>query len=371
MINIKIGDILESKSQTLINTVNCVGVMGKGLALQFKKRFPDMFDDYVRRCQRGEVKLGQPYLYRTLLPPWILNFPTKDHWRSVASLHSIIAGLEHLLRNYREWGIASLAVPPLGCGEGQLEWSIVGPTLYRYLNRMDIEIELFAPYGTARDELKPEFLAPDIIACRPSQQPQRIKPAWVALVEIISRMERQPYHWPIGRTIFQKIIYVATEQGLPTGISYSRGNYGPFAPKLKEMIARLINNGLIVEERNGRMFSVKVGKTFADAKNIYNAELSKWEPIIEKVADLFMRLNTHQAEMVSTVLFASKSRQGSKCPETERELLWEVLAWKQHLEPPMDEKEIARTVRNLGALGWLKVRASEDLPVSEDILAIC
>ena len=78
------GDLFQSKAQTLVNTVNCVGVMGKGLALEFKNRFPGMYKDYVRRCKKGHVRLGEPYLFRQLEPQYILNFPTKDHWRSVS-----------------------------------------------------------------------------------------------------------------------------------------------------------------------------------------------------------------------------------------------------------------------------------------------
>jgi O-acetyl-ADP-ribose deacetylase (regulator of RNase III) len=113
---ILIGDILESKAQTLINTVNCVGVMGKGIALEFKKRFPAMFEDYAAKCERGEVRPGVPYLYRTLFPPQIINFPTKDHWRSVSKISDIERGLNYLLDNYKTWKVTSLAIPPLGCG---------------------------------------------------------------------------------------------------------------------------------------------------------------------------------------------------------------------------------------------------------------
>lgn len=98
---ILIGDILQSKAQTLINTVNCVGVMGKGIALEFKKRFPAMFEDYAAKCERGEVRPGVPYLYRTLFPPQIINFPTKDHWRSVSKVSDIERGLNYLLDNYK------------------------------------------------------------------------------------------------------------------------------------------------------------------------------------------------------------------------------------------------------------------------------
>ncbi len=115
MIRPLVGNIFTSEAQTLVNIVNCVGIMGKGLALEFKKLFPDMYEDYVIRCKAKEVRLGEPYLYRRLLPPWILNFPTKDHWRSVSRLSDIVAGLEYLEKHYREWEITSLAVPALGC----------------------------------------------------------------------------------------------------------------------------------------------------------------------------------------------------------------------------------------------------------------
>jgi O-acetyl-ADP-ribose deacetylase (regulator of RNase III) len=242
-----IGDLLESQAQTLVNTVNCVGVMGKGIALEFRKRFPDMYEDYVRRCEADEVKLGRPYLYRRLISPHILNFPTKNHWRSPSRLEDIVRGLDYLKENYREWGITSLAVPPLGCGHGQLEWRVVGPTLYRKLKELAIPVELYAPFGTPHSELQPSFLEREIVS-NSDAPPSRITPAWVALVEILARIEREPYHWPVGRVSFQKIAYFASELGISTGLEYERGSYGPFAPKLKAVTTKLMNNGLIREE---------------------------------------------------------------------------------------------------------------------------
>ena len=92
MVQVLIGDLFSSEAQTWVNTVNCVGVMGRGVALGFKQRFPKMFEDYAGRCERGEVQLGRPYLYRRPEEPWILNFPTKDHWRSVSKLDDIERG---------------------------------------------------------------------------------------------------------------------------------------------------------------------------------------------------------------------------------------------------------------------------------------
>jgi O-acetyl-ADP-ribose deacetylase (regulator of RNase III) len=153
------GSVLDSSAQTLVNTVNCVGVMGKGIALQFRKRFPDMYEDYVARCEQGEVRLGVPYLFNPRdeqlnlfgsdRRPWVLNFPTKRHWRARSRLEDIVEGLRYLEQHYAEWGIQSLAVPPLGCGNGRLEWKEVGPILHSYFGRFDIPVTVYVPEGTA------------------------------------------------------------------------------------------------------------------------------------------------------------------------------------------------------------------------------
>ncbi|HYA40163.1 MAG TPA: macro domain-containing protein [Syntrophobacteraceae bacterium] len=372
MVKVLMGDILKSKAQTLINTVNCVGIMGKGIALEFKEQFPDMFNDYVARCNRKEVGLGKPYLYKRLTPPWILNFPTKGHWRSVSRIEDIVKGLKYLLQHYKEWGITSLAVPPLGCGQGQLEWRIVGPTLYRYLNQLEIPVELYAPHGTPHEELQSKFLDQEIRIkpAQPELAPEKVKPAWIALVDILSRLEQEPYHWPVGRTTFQKIVYIATQEGLPTGLHYQKSSFGPFSPELKGVITRLVNNGLIREEQLGRMFAVKVGSTFADARKAYLNELAQWGPIIEKTADLFMRLQTKQSEVVATVLFAANILSNRKKDQpTEKEVLNEVMEWKQRRRPRLEDKEVAYTIRNLAALSWLKVKPSSDLPFSDEASA--
>ncbi len=358
------GDLLKSECQTLVNTVNCVGIMGKGIALEFKKQYPDMFKDYVAKCERKEVRLGRPYLFRRMFGPSILNFPTKDHWRSLAKLSDIEDGLKYLESHYLEWGITSLAVPPLGCGNGQLEWRVVGPTLYRSLARLAIPVELYAPQGTPVIELQSSFLD----GCEHSQsnafagqradsdQPVRISPAWIGLVEIVKRINDQPYHWPIGRTIFQKIAYVATVLGLPTGLEFEQASFGPFSRDLKSLEARLIGNGLLDEHRSGSMQKVEVGRTYDDARLAYRVELRNWDDLIERTVDLFMRVSsTNQAEIVATVMYAARRLAENEGVPSEDQVFDAVAQWKSRRKPPLDNEQVRETIQGLASSGWIEL----------------
>jgi O-acetyl-ADP-ribose deacetylase (regulator of RNase III) len=237
------GNLLNSSAHALVNTVNCVGVMGKGIALNFKRKYPEMYRDYVRRCHVGDVRLGEPYVYGTA-GRLIVNFPTKDHWRSVSKLEDIERGLIYLKLHLEEWGIRSIAVPPLGCGNGQLEWAVVGPTLHRHLRDFPIPVELYVPHDVEPDQEQLSLLEMDAPSTTRVGS-RHIDTAWLAVVEILSRIEAEPYHWPVGRIMFQKLVYFATVAGLPTGLEYQASEFGPYAPDLNRMIGRLQNNGLV------------------------------------------------------------------------------------------------------------------------------
>ncbi|MEZ4741074.1 MAG: macro domain-containing protein [Bdellovibrionota bacterium] len=142
MITFVKGDIFESPAQVLTNTVNCVGVMSKGIALSFKKRYPTMFADYKKKCLTGKVKIGQPYLWEDDKVQ-ILNFPTKDHWKNNSELSYIEDGLKYLAENFSDMGICSLALAPLGCGNGGLDWAVVKPLIEKYLKDIP-NLEVFA-----------------------------------------------------------------------------------------------------------------------------------------------------------------------------------------------------------------------------------
>lgn len=367
-VTVREGDIFKSRAQTLVNTVNCVGVMGKGIALGFRKRFPQMHDDYVRRCDRGEVRLGRPYLYKQSSGPWVLNFPTKDHWRSVSRLADIEAGLDHLESHYGEWGIESLAVPPLGSGLGGLEWQVVGPTLYSHLGRLDIPVELFVPFGTPHDELTPANYQHSLLEEKRTPTFNQIGPDWVALLTVLEELERQDYSPSIGRTLFQKLAYFATVSGLQLGLHYRQSNYGPFAPELKQHITHLLNNGLIEEVRQGQMFKVQLGKTFDAAKRAFPSELARHELRIHRLVDLFARMRTRDAEIAATVHFvAAQLTAGENQPPSEHEIVEGVMRWKQQRKPPFDHGAVSEAVRGLNMLGWIQAQPSDDLRADPEV----
>lgn len=138
------GDIFESKSQTLINTVNCRGVMGKGLALEFKSLFSGLYDAYANAVLMKELAIGRPTLWKGEAK-WVINFPTKNDWRRPSEYAYIEAGLRALRTKLVEWEVTSLAIPPLGCGLGSLEWGKVKPMIELYLGDLPIDIEVFEP----------------------------------------------------------------------------------------------------------------------------------------------------------------------------------------------------------------------------------
>jgi len=368
-VEILIGDIFDSKAQTLINTVNCVGIMGKGIAAEFKKRYPEMFNDYIARCQKNEVRPGVPYLFKIplLFAPQVINFPTKSDWRAASQIKDIDKGLKILVSKYKEWNIESIAVPPLGCGNGQLLWEAVGPLIYKHLSKIDIPVKMYAPYGTPPAQLTLKFLSQgyDLKNAKSGGLiPQKLKPAWIALIEVVYRIEKQAYHIPVGRTIFQKITYVATALGIPTGLDYVRGSYGPYCKELNDVKKRLSNAGLFQEEKSGAMFQVVPGLAYKKNRLKYQDNLQQWDKMIDKTVDLFLRLNTNKAEIVATVLFVERTMNSGNMSEDD--ILKEVMKWKQKRRPPLNKEEVAQTIRNLGVLKWFNLKPSTNLPIKDD-----
>jgi len=370
MIKVLIGDMFESPAKTLVNTVNCVGIMGKGIAQEFKKRYPGMFADYEQRCSMGKIEPGVPYYYEDMLGTSIINFPTKKHWRSPSRLQDIVKGLDLFLEKYKEWGVKSVAFPPLGCGNGGLEWSVVGPIMYQKLSNLDIPVEIYAPFGTSKQQLSSEFLsqAVEVNGVVKGKKNKKFNPSWVALLEVLEQLGKQQYANPVGRTIFQKICYVMTEQGVDTGFQFKQGSYGPFSNEVKEALGVFANMNLIHEQQLGRMNALKVGTEYQKIVKRFEVELAPLQKKISKTVDLFSRIkNTEQAEEITTVLFAARQIKKERAADsvTEQDLYDYIVSWKKNWKKEEKQKAIASTIRNLEMLDWLKLKYSESLPAAE------
>lgn len=155
------GNIFASQCQTLVNTVNCDGVMGAGIALEFKLRIPEMFDRYAEHCRAGRINIGSLWLYK---PPsdareqrWTLNFPTKRHWKYPSKVEYLEAGLEKFLETYQQKGIQSIAFPVLGATNGRLAEEVSLEVMQRYLSQCDLPVEIYRYDPRATDDLYEDF----------------------------------------------------------------------------------------------------------------------------------------------------------------------------------------------------------------------
>ena len=354
---ILVGNLFDSQMHTWVNTVNCVGVMGKGVALEFKKRFPDMFREYTEKCANKALRPGEPYLFRSLIDPSVLLFPTKDDWRSPSKLSYITEGLEWFCRNYRELGITSIAFPPLGCGNGGLKWEVVGPIMYQVLSQLPIEVEIYAPYGTPVTQLTIEFLGGQSISHKAEiigSVNQRINPIWMMILNVVKEVNSGAYTLHVGRTIFQKICYVFTRSGLETGFTFHRSFYGPYSEDVKEAIGILSNANLMDERRAsaGDMIETRVTDHFVFSPDLYSPhEIG----VMNSIIDLFSRIkNTSHAEMIATVMYAYDELAGTNWQTvTEDDLADSILQWKKKWIGKK-ETEIHESILDLAMLGWIK-----------------
>jgi O-acetyl-ADP-ribose deacetylase (regulator of RNase III)/uncharacterized protein YwgA len=366
-----IGDLFESPAAAWVNTVNCVGVMGKGVAQEFKQRFPAMFEDYRERCERKAVRLGEPYLYLDASGRAIVNFPTKGHWRSPSRLADIERGLDWFAAHAAEWGLTTVAMPPLGCGNGGLEWAEVGPLIWRKLHALPIDVEVYAPYGTPKSELSLEFLsaASQMSLEGKGRSADKLNPDWVVLMEVLRELGQQPFANPVGRTIFQKVCYVVTEMGVPTGFRFDKGSYGPFSHDVARALHVFANRNWVQEAPLGRMIALHVGEQYERDRASFAEPIERHHKKIDKAVDLFSRIkNTDQAEEVLTVLFSSRELKQAHPNEvvTEQQLYDHVLDWKKAWRTEEKRQAIASAIRNLVMLEWMRLRPSDSLAVADE-----
>lgn len=233
MIKTTQGNLLQAPVEALVNTVNTEGVMGKGIALQFRLAYPDMFKSYADACRAGLVKLGHVDVYDlgglVTGPRWIFNFPTKGHWRSRSKLADIHSGLDGLIDVVKRLGVRSIAVPPLGCGNGGLDWSDVRPMIESAFAKVpEIEVLLYPPSGA------PEAAAMPNATDRPKMTAGRA--ALVALMDRYLQSLLDPF---VSLLEVHKLMYFMQEAGQDLRLKYVAGQYGPYAGNLRHVLIKL------------------------------------------------------------------------------------------------------------------------------------
>ncbi len=226
------GSLLKADAEALVNTVNCVGVMGKGIALQFKQAFPDNFRQYERACRAQQVRPGSMFIVRTgdlysPNPKYIINFPTKVHWRSQSRLEDIQSGLEALVQDVRELQIKSIAIPPLGCGNGGLDWEQVRPLIEgAFANLPNVQVLLFTPQE-----------APAVDAMPVATGKPKMTRARALLIRLLDRYGAHGFR--LSRLEIQKLAYFLQYSGENLRLNFVKHKYGPYAETLNHLLQRI------------------------------------------------------------------------------------------------------------------------------------
>jgi len=229
MVEYKTGDILHEDAEALVNTVNCVGIMGRGIALQFKNAFPENFKSYVAACERNEVQPGQMLVFKTgrlTNPKYIINFPTKRHWRGKSRIEDIDAGLVALANEIRSRNIHSIAIPPLGSGLGGLDWSNVRPRIENSLRDFNnVRVVIFEPAANSDDtRFNHSSDVPKMTAGR------------AALVGLMNRYLGGLLDPFITLLEVHKLMYFMEQSGEPLRLKFTKGPYGPYAENLRHVL---------------------------------------------------------------------------------------------------------------------------------------
>jgi O-acetyl-ADP-ribose deacetylase (regulator of RNase III) len=349
MINVTRGNIIEADAEALVNTVNCEGVMGKGIALQFKKAFPENFKAYARACRAGEVRPGRMFVFATHAitnPKYIINFPTKRRWREKSRMEDIEAGLVALVDELRRLNVSSVAIPPLGCGLGGLDWREVRPRIERALAALPgMRVILFEPAGT------PDARHMPIRTKRP-----KLTLARALLLRLMQQYSEMAYRLTLLE--IQKLAYFLQEAGQPLRLKYVAHLYGPYAHNLNKVLETLDGHfirGYGDSHKPDADIELVPGAVEEAERLLMNDAVARLR--LQRVANLIEGFETpYGMELLSSVHWAA--RYGEPPARNEEDAIAALARWSARKQAMFKPAHIRVAWHRLDEQGWLTPSAS-------------
>jgi len=345
MIEKKQGDILKTDAEALVNTVNCVGIMGRGIALQFRKAFPENFKAYKAACDRDQLRPGLMHVHdrnSMMNPRFIINFPTKGHWKGKSRMEDIEAGLKALIEEVRKLGIRSIAIPPLGCGLGGLNWKDVRPRIVEaFISFTDVQVFLFEPSGAPAAEKM-------VIV-------QKVPRMTVGRASLLCLMRRylsavmDPF---ISLLEIHKLMYFLQEAGEELKLRYEKALYGPYAENLRHVLTEIEGHFIIgygdAEDTPDKQIELKHEASLEAEAFIQKHE--KTRNRFDRVVDLIQGFETsYGMELLSTVHWVIM-HEGAL---TDDETISKTYSWNPR-KRMFSEKHIRLALVVMHQKGWLQ-----------------
>lgn len=317
MMEYKTGNLLREGTEAFVNTVNCVGVMGRGIALQFKKMFPDNFKAYLQACRKEQVQPGKMFVYKNealVCPKYIINFPTKRHWKGLSLIEDIESGLEDLAKVIKELNISSIAIPPLGSGLGGLEWNAVKAKIEHSLQSLpNTKIIIFEPQKISEKTVLAKQVLPMTVGR-------------ASLIELMHRYLNGFLDPFITLLEIHKLMYFLQEYGEELSLKYNKALYGPYAENLRHVLNTMEGYYISGYEDGGdnpeKQIQLVPG-AYRDANKFLTPHTQTKERL-EKVANLIEGFESpFGLELLSTVHWVAKKENANSLDD----ILRKIYSW--------------------------------------------
>ena len=334
------GNLLSAEAEALVNTV---GVMGKGIALQFRETFPENYKAYQKACKQDKVQIGKMLVHdngQFVSPRYIINFPTKRHWREPSRIEDVEAGLIDLQSVIRAYGITSIAVPPLGCGSGGLDWNVVRPLIVDALNQFDaVKILIYEPVGAPKAEQM------RVATKRPNMTMGR-----AALIYLMERYATPGYRFSLLE--IQKLMYFLQTAGEPLKLNYTKKQYGPYAENLNHVLQHVEGHFLRgYGDRSGKA-NVYLMPNAEDEARQFLSDKPETQAHLQKVVELIEGFETpYGMELLSTVHWLAGEDPAVK--EDPQAAVKGFEAWNQRKRDYFKPEHIYAAWEHLRNFGWI------------------